>query len=49
MFEWLSVNYHFRSMIRGVIDTRNVLYFLSLIGLALALAFHSLERRRWSA
>ncbi|MCB9666773.1 MAG: ABC transporter permease subunit [Myxococcales bacterium] len=49
VFEWLSINYHFRSMIRGVIDTRNVLYFLSLIGLALALAFHSLERRRWSA
>ncbi len=49
VFEWLSVNYHFRSMVRGVIDTRNVVYFLSLIGFSLALAFHSLERRRWSA
>ncbi|QQR89995.1 MAG: ABC transporter permease subunit [Myxococcales bacterium] len=47
--EWVSLSFHFRSMIRGVIDTRNVLYFLSIIGFSLALAFRSLERRRWSS
>jgi hypothetical protein len=46
--EWFSFDYHFQSMLRGVIDTRNVIYFLSVIGLALGLAFRSLESRRWS-
>jgi ABC-2 type transport system permease protein len=46
--EWLSFNYHFDSMLRGVIDTRDVIYFLSMIGFSLALAFRSLESRRWS-
>ncbi len=48
VFEWLSFDYHFQSMARGVIDTRDVVYFLSVIGLALGLAFRSLESRRWS-
>lgn len=46
--EWVSFDYHFQNMVRGVIDTRNVFYFLSVIGFALALAFRSLESRRWS-
>ena len=46
--EWLSFDYHFQSMVRGVIDSRNVIYFLSIILLSLALAFRSLESRRWS-
>lgn len=46
--EWLSFNYHFESMTRGVLDTRHVIYFLSLTGLSLAMAFRSLERRRWT-
>lgn len=48
ILEWLSFDYHFRNLARGVIDTRHVLYFLSVIGLSLALAFRSLESRRWS-
>lgn len=48
IFEWLSFDVHYRSMARGVIDTRDVLYFLTIIGLALMLAFRSLESRRWS-
>ena len=47
VFEWLSFDYHFRSMARGVIDTRDVVYFVSIIGFALAMAFRSLESRRW--
>ncbi len=46
--EWFSFDYHFESMSRGVIDTRDVVYFLSLAGFALMLAFRALESRRWS-
>lgn len=46
--EWLSFDYHFQDMARGVIDSRNVIYFLSVIGLSLGLAFRSIESRRWS-
>lgn len=45
--EWFSFDYHFRSMARGVLDSRNVLYFVSITGICLALAFRSLESRRW--
>jgi ABC-2 type transport system permease protein len=46
--EWISFDYHYESMLRGVIDSRDVFYFLSVIGFSLALAFRSLESRRWS-
>lgn len=46
--ERFTFNYHFRSLVRGVLDSRNVLYFLSITGLCLGMAFRSLERRRWS-
>lgn len=48
VLEWLSFDYHFRSMARGVVDSRDFIYFVSIIGFALALAFRSLESRRWS-
>jgi ABC-2 type transport system permease protein len=47
-FEWLSFNYHFDSMARGVVDLRNILYFLSVTLFCLMVAFRSLESRRWS-
>jgi len=43
----LGINAHYRSMSRGVIDTRDVLYFLSLIGLFILLTKISLESRKW--
>jgi ABC-2 type transport system permease protein len=46
--EWLSFDFHYQSMLRGVIESRDVIYFLSIIGFSLALAFRSLESRRWS-
>ena len=46
--EWLSFDYHFQSMARGVVDLRDVLFFLSVTVFALALAFRALESRRWS-
>ena len=46
--EWLSFDYHFQSMARGVVDLRAVLFFFSVTIFALALAFRALESRRWS-
>jgi len=47
MLEWLSFGYHLRGMIRGVIDTRDVVYFVSFAALMLMVAFRGLESRRW--
>jgi len=46
--EWLSFDYHFQSMARGVVDLRDVLFFFSMTVFALALAFRALESRRWT-
>jgi ABC-2 type transport system permease protein len=47
VFEWLSFGFHADAMERGVIDTRDVVYFISIIAISLGLAFRSLESRRW--
>ena len=47
IMEYLSVGYHLDNLARGVIDSRDVLYYLSLIGLFLFLAVRSLESRKW--
>jgi ABC-2 type transport system permease protein len=43
----LGINEHYVSMSRGVIDTRDILYFLSFILIFLLLTKISLERRKW--
>jgi len=45
--EFLSIDYHFSNIARGVIDSRDILYFASLLGFSLYLATVSLERRKW--
>jgi ABC-2 type transport system permease protein len=45
--QFLSVDYHFSNIARGVIDTRDVVYFLSVLGFSLYLSVVSLERRKW--
>jgi ABC-2 type transport system permease protein len=47
VFEYLSFGAHYRNAARGVIDSRDVIYFLSFIVLCLFLSFRSLETRRW--
>ncbi len=44
----LGIESHYNSMSRGVIDSRDLIYFLSLIGLFIYLATYSLARRKWS-
>jgi len=43
----LGINAHYISMSRGVVDTRDVIYFISLIGVFVLLTKLSLERRKW--
>jgi len=45
--EYLSVDYHFSNIARGVIDTRDLLYYVSAIGLSLMLGSMVLQKRRW--
>jgi len=42
--EYLGISYHYKSISRGVIDTRDVVYFLSFIFLFLFLAKLNLKR-----
>jgi ABC-2 type transport system permease protein len=43
----VSINSRFQSIARGVLDTRDVLYFVSLSGGCLLIAQAALESRRW--
>jgi ABC-2 type transport system permease protein len=43
----LGMQYHYDSLSRGVLDTRDLVYFLSVIGVFLAATVLSLERRKW--
>ena len=45
--EYLGIDFHFSNIARGVIDTRDVVYFLSLLGFSLYLSVISLGRRKW--
>ncbi len=45
--EKLGINYHYVSISNGMIDTRDIVYFLSIIGFFLLLAVTSLNRRKW--
>jgi ABC-2 type transport system permease protein len=43
----LGMNDHYVSMSRGVLDTRDMIYFLGLISFFILLSRYSIERRKW--
>ncbi|MCB0577260.1 MAG: gliding motility-associated ABC transporter permease subunit GldF, partial [Saprospiraceae bacterium] len=43
----IGIEYHYNSISRGVLDTRDLVYFLSVIAVFLAATVLSLGRRRW--
>ena len=45
---FLSMGNHFESLSRGVIDSRDVLYYVSVMVVALIIATVSLESRKWN-
>ena len=48
VLQFLSIDYHFQNIGHGVIDTRDVLYYFSVIVFLLSLSRVSLESRKWS-
>ncbi|MCD6307953.1 MAG: ABC transporter permease [Candidatus Latescibacteria bacterium] len=47
-FQYLSIDYHYNNISRGVIDSRDVIYYLSVVVAMLSLAKLSLESRKWN-
>ncbi len=45
--EMMGIDFHYNSISRGVIDTRDVIYFLSLIAVFIVLTLTSLQKRKW--
>ncbi len=48
VISFLSLSNYFPDFVRGIIDTRGVIYYLSITALFLFLAIRSLENSRWS-
>ncbi|MBI1806801.1 MAG: ABC transporter permease subunit [Ignavibacteria bacterium] len=46
--EYISVDYHFSNIARGVIDSRDMIYYASSVGFSLFLGTVVLQKRRWS-
>jgi ABC-2 type transport system permease protein len=47
ILEYLSIDFHFSNIARGVIDSRDVLYYISTVGFTLFLGTVALQKRRW--
>ena len=45
--EYLGIDFHFSNIARGVIDSRDIVYFGSMLGFTLYLSVVSLEKRKW--
>jgi len=48
ILEYISVDYHFSNIARGVIDTRDIIYYISTVSFALFMATSVLQKRRWA-
>lgn len=46
LLEWLGIDYHYNSISRGVLDTRDVVYFISFVVFFLGLTHWSFSRRK---
>lgn len=47
LVQYISIPEHMKSMLRGVVDTRDIIYFLSLSGLFIFLTHRSLDVQGW--
>ena len=48
LFRWLGLGTHFESIARGVLDTRDFLYYATIIGFFLFLNVRSVAERKWA-
>lgn len=46
-FQYLALGFHMENISKGVLDTRDFVYYLSMVGAGLLLAVLSLESRKW--
>ncbi|HUU29600.1 MAG TPA: ABC transporter permease [archaeon] len=47
VFNYLGLGTHFESLGRGVVDTRDIIYYLSVIGVFIYLNINTVENRTW--
>ncbi|MDR0606052.1 MAG: gliding motility-associated ABC transporter permease subunit GldF [Bacteroidales bacterium] len=47
IIKWFGIEHHYASISRGVIDTRDILYFMSVITLFLLFSRLQLQSRKW--
>lgn len=47
IFSYLGLSAHYSSILRGVIDSRDIIYYLSITGFFLYLSTLSVESRKW--
>ena len=47
IMQYLSIDYHLSNISKGVLDTRNLIYFFSMITLFIMLTIESLNSRKW--
>jgi len=48
LFEYVGLGSHFKSIGRGVIDSRDLIYYFTVIGFFLFLNAKGIERRKWA-
>jgi ABC-2 type transport system permease protein len=48
IINYFSLSYYFSDFVMGIIDTRSIIYYLSITVLFIFLAIRSLENSRWS-
>ena len=48
VLQFLSIDYHYMNISRGIIDSRDVVYYLSLVVFMISLSKLSLESRKWN-
>lgn len=49
LFNYLSIRTHFESMSRGVVDSRDLIYFASIIAIGVVLSQVMLSKRNWQS
>jgi len=47
IFQYLSVDYHFQNIARGVIDLRDVVFYLSFIAAFIMYSIYAVQRENW--
>ncbi len=47
IFQYASPKFHFQGIARGVVELRNIVYYVSAIGIALLATAQVLESRKW--